>query len=109
MDEQASRADAQRPPARIEQVQTLDDQVGASRIGVEVRAELIHQLPPSLEVKKRHLPLAALIRVAGEASSGDERRAVGGVHLSAMRTFDPDLVKPSHSISDTRFVIGDCE
>ena len=109
MDEQAGRADAQRPPARIEQVQTLDDQVGASRIGVEVRAELIHQLPPSLELHKRHLPLAALIRVAGEASSGDERRAVGAVHLSAMCTFDPDLMKRTHSIRDSRFVLGDCD
>ena len=109
MDEQASRADAERPSARIEQVQTFDDQVGASRIGVEVRAELIHQLPPSPKVKKRHLPLAALIRVAGEASSGDERRAVGAVHLSAMRTFYPDLMKRTHSIRDPRFVIGDCD
>jgi len=96
MDEQASRADAQRSPSRIPQVQPLDDQICASSIGVEVGAEFLHQLTPSLELHERHLPLAALIGVADEATSGDERRAVGAVHLSAMRALDPDLMKPSH-------------
>src|SRR5438046_6486203 len=99
VDAEARRADAQRLSPAVEQIEGIDHEIDPPRARLQSAAQAIHQRVPPFQIDDRYLSLPALIRVADDPAAGDQRRLSGRVHLSAMGTLDPDLVKHGHRLS----------
>ena len=72
------------------QTDARQEEVGASRAGIESSIELFHELDPALDANERDLPSAGVVRIPLKTSARIKPGVIDRIHDTSVGALDPD-------------------